>query len=39
MEKKLTATDLRAIMPWIFSQVNPDGTFKLNIKEQISMFS
>ena len=38
-EKKLTATDLRAITPLIFSHVNPYGTFKLDMKERISMLS
>ncbi len=35
-EKKLTATDLRAITPLIFSHVNPYGLFKLDMKERIS---
>jgi TnpA family transposase len=33
--KKLTATDLRAITPLIFSHVNPYGTYKLDLKERI----
>ena len=36
-EKKLTATDLRAITPLIFSHVNPYGTYKLDLKERIGM--
>ncbi len=34
-EKKLTATDLRAITPLIFGHVNPYGTYKLDLKERI----
>ena len=34
-EKKLTATDLRAITPLIFGHVNPYGTYKLDMKERI----
>jgi TnpA family transposase len=35
-EKKLTATDLRAITPLIFSHVNPYGLFKLDMTERIA---
>lgn len=35
-EQKLTATDLRAITPLIFSHVNPYGTFKLDMTERIA---
>ncbi len=35
-EKKLTATDLRAITPLIFSHVNPYGLFKLDMNERIA---
>ncbi len=35
-QKRLTATDLRAITPLIFSHVNPYGLFKLDMKERIS---
>lgn len=35
-DNKLTANDLRAITPLIFSHVNPYGTFKLDMKERIS---
>jgi TnpA family transposase len=38
-EKRLTATDLRAITPLIFSHVNPYGLFKLDMKERISRLS
>jgi hypothetical protein len=38
-QKKLTNTDKRAITPLIFSHVNPYGTFKLDLKERISMLS
>ena len=38
-QKKLKASDLRAITPLIFSHVNPYGTFKLDLKERISMLS
>ncbi len=34
-EKKLTATDLRAITPLIFGHVNPYGTYKLDLNERI----
>lgn len=34
--KKLTATDLRAITPLIFSHVNPYGLFKLDLTERIA---
>jgi hypothetical protein len=35
-EKRLTATDLRAITPLIFGHVNPYGLFKLDMNERIS---
>jgi Tn3 transposase DDE domain len=35
-EKKLTAADLRAITPLIFSHVNPYGTFRLDLNERIA---
>jgi TnpA family transposase len=35
-EKRLTARDLQAITPLIFSHVNPYGLFKLDMKERIS---
>ena len=38
-EKKLNQSDRRAITPLIFSHVNPYGTFKLDLKERISMLS
>jgi TnpA family transposase len=34
--KKITATDLRAITPLIFSHVNPYGLFKLDLTERIA---
>lgn len=34
-QKRLTATDLGAITPLIFSHVNPYGLFKLDMKERI----
>ena len=38
-EQKLNPSDRRAITPLIFSHVNPYGTFKLDLKERISMLS
>ncbi len=38
-DKKLNQSDRRAITPLIFSHVNPYGTFKLDMKERISMLS
>ncbi len=35
-EKRLTATDKRAITPLIFSHVNPYGLFKLDMNERIA---
>ena len=35
-QKRLTARDLQAITPLIFSHVNPYGLFKLDMKERIS---
>ena len=35
-EKKLSATDKRAITPLMFSHVNPYGLFKLDLSERIS---
>ncbi len=37
--KRLTATDLRAITPLLYSHVNPYGLFKLDMKERISRLS
>ena len=37
--KRLTATDLRAITPLLYSHVNPYGLFKLDLKERISRLS
>ncbi len=37
--KRLTARDLQAITPLIFSHVNPYGLFKLDMKERISRLS
>ncbi len=37
--KKLTANDLRAITPLLYSHVNPYGLFKLDLKERISRLS
>ena len=34
-QKRLTARDLQAITPLIFSHVNPYGLFKLDMKERI----
>lgn len=38
-KKRLTARDLQAITPLIFSYVNPYGLFKLDMKERISRLS
>ena len=38
-QKRLTARDLQAITPLIFSHVNPYGLFKLDMKERISRLS
>ncbi len=38
-EKRLTARDLQAITPLIFSHVNPYGLFKLDMKERIERLS
>jgi TnpA family transposase len=38
-EKRLTARDLQAITPLIFSHVNPYGLFRLDMKERISRLS
>jgi len=38
-QKRLTARDLQAITPLIFSHVNPYGLFRLDMKERISKLS
>ena len=38
-QKRLTARDLQAITPLIFSHVNPYGLFKLDMKERIERLS